>query len=134
MLAAGIPYKFTQPWANHAGGAFIQNPIPNTTATPGRASFDQGFPTVTFNPISAGGIPPFGADTNGILYALSAWAQWQQAGGVVPWDSSFSSGIGGYPLGAIVPHSVITGFFWLNGVDGNTTNPELLRTKFAGTA
>ena len=124
MIAAGIPYKFTLPWAKNAGGAYIQNPIPSTTATPGRASFDQGYPAVTFTPVSAGGIPPFGADTNGILFALSAWAQWQQAGGAVPWDSSFASGISGYPLGAIVANATVNGFFWLNGTDGNTTNPD----------
>ena len=134
MLLANQPYKFTERWGQNAPGANIQNPIPVTTSTPGRASFDQGWPTVTLTPLNAGGIPPDGTDDNGILYVLSAWAQWQQAGGTVKWDSAFSSGqtVPGYPLGAIVANATTNGFFWLNGTDGNTTNPDASGAGWTG--
>jgi len=124
MLISAIPYKFTLRWGQNAPGADITNPIPMTTGTLGRASFDQGYPPITFTALNAGGIPPDGRDDNGILYALSAWAQWQQAGGPVAWDSAFATGITGYPLGATVASATVVGWGWLNGVDGNTTNPD----------
>lgn len=124
MLIADLPYKFTLRWGQNAPGADITNPIPNTTGTPGRASFDQGYPPITFTALNAGGIPPDGRDMNGILYGLSAWNQWQQLGGPVAWDSTFSTGIGGYPLGATVASAMVVGWGWLNTVDGNTTNPD----------
>ena len=55
--------------------------IPDTSGTPGRASWAKGFTLVNMVPIPAGGIPPFGQDMNGALNPISAWIYWVQAGG-----------------------------------------------------
>src|SRR5215831_7709747 len=102
MQVSQIPTKFSIPFANNAGAGFT-NPIPvpsQVGISPGAASFHDGFPPLNFNPVGAGGIPPFGKDFNGILNAVSSWNQWQQAGAPIAWDSAFSTAIGGYPYGA----------------------------------
>lgn len=113
------------PFANGAGSGY-RNDIPEasqTGVTPGAASYTDGFPPVTFEPIASGGVPPFGADFNGILYALSVKARWNQAGGNYPFDSSFATTIGGYPVGATVQRADGKGK-WLNTTSGNTTDPD----------
>jgi hypothetical protein len=80
----------------------------------------DGFPPNTFSPTGA----PDGRDFNGILNMMSAWNWWQAAGGPVPWDSSFSTAIGGYPKGAVVASATTFGIFWLNSVENNTSNPD----------
>jgi hypothetical protein len=70
--------------------------------TPGAASYTDGFPPLTRTPIAAGGVPPFGEDMNGVLFDLSAAVQWAQAGGMYRFDSTFSTAIGGYPIGATI--------------------------------
>lgn len=61
--------------------------IPNTTTTAGRASLSQGFPTETSMPLAQGGVPPRREDFNGILYTLSSYALFQQAGGKFTYDA-----------------------------------------------
>lgn len=63
------------------------DPIPNTTATLGRASLSQGFPAETSMPLAQGGVPPKRDDFNGILYMLSIFAMFQQSGGVITYDA-----------------------------------------------
>jgi hypothetical protein len=106
----------------------LKNTIPLTTAgitTPGQASFDVGFPALTMQPTTSGGIPPQGQDFNGVLYALSAVARWSCAGGVYGYNSTFAnnSNVGGYPKLAILAKSAGTGY-WVNTLDGNTTDPD----------
>lgn len=120
MLASSIPYKFAQPFANDAGPTFITNPIPLTTSTPDAASLEQGFPAPTFSPGGA----PRGADFNGILFAISAWAQWQQAGGPIVYDAAFQTAIGGYPSAAVVQSATTAHQFWQSTTDNNVTNPD----------
>lgn len=55
--------------------------IPDTTATPGRASFTAGFPTETQLPLSQGGIAPNRLDFQGLFNLLTAFGFWQQSGG-----------------------------------------------------
>lgn len=99
--------------------------IPVTTATAGYASLSQGFPLVTRTPKAAGGIPPRGVDMNGILYAISAITRWSNAGGGYKYDSTFANdtNVAGYPAGARVLNTAGNGY-WINLVDGNTTNPD----------
>lgn len=122
MLAASIPAKFPIPFAANAGGSFVRA-IPTTTGTPGAASLDQGFPPITFTPVGAGGDPPDGRDMNGILKEVTSWNQWQQAGGPIGYDGTFSAAISGYPIGALISSATL-GQFWLSTVDGNTTDPD----------
>jgi hypothetical protein len=125
MLLSNLPAKFPVPFANAAGASYIR-PIPVPTQagiTPGAASLADGFPQICFIPTTSNGIPPAGQDLNGILNQITAWNRWQNAGGTVPYDATFSAAIGGYPYGAIV-QSTANGKLWLNVVDGNTTNPD----------
>lgn len=125
MTAAQIPTKFPIPWGNSAGGGFIRS-IPTDSQIGiqnGAASLTDGFPPLTFIPVGSGGVPPFGQDFNGIFNQLSAWARWTAASGIAPWDSSFSTAIGGYPKGAVVS-GTSAGTLYVNTVDNNTTNPN----------
>jgi hypothetical protein len=74
-------------------------------------------------PIASGGVPPNGLDMNGILKAATAPAVWFSGGGGFPFDSAWSTAVGGYPQGARVLRTDGSGY-WLNTVDNNTTDPE----------
>lgn len=128
MLASQIPVKFPLKFGQNASASFIrQVPTPSQIGIQaGAASLNDGFPPVTFLPVTGGGTPPDGRDVNGIINQLSAWAQWQAAGGLgaTPFDASFASSIGGYPAGAVVSATGVIGYFWINLVDGNTSNPD----------
>lgn len=122
MKAINAPTQTTVPFA--ASGTKNTIPVPSQQGTtPGAASMTDGFPPLTMQPIASGGIPPFGADMNGILNQLSAAVQWAQAGGQFPFNATFAAAIGGYPAGALVLNAAGTGQ-WLNTVDQNSTNPD----------
>lgn len=122
MQLSQIPTQVPLPFA--ANGT--KNTIPETSqigVTPGAASLNDGFPPLTFTPLAAGGVPPSGADFNGILNLLSQNTQWQNAGGFFPYSASFSTAIGGYPKTALLAKASGLGF-WLNLADNNTTDPD----------
>lgn len=124
MQSSNAPSKLTLPFA--ASGAKNTIPVASQIGiTPGAASYTDGFPPLTRTPLSAGGVPPSGQDTNGILYSLSSILRWSSAGAGFPYDSTFAadSNVGGYPAGARVMRSDGTGY-WLNTIDNNTTDPE----------
>lgn len=126
MQATGIPTKFPVPWANAAGPSYIRA-IPEASQIgiqAGAASLTDGFVPDNFTPAGSGGVPPFGQDANGILNQITQWLQWHEAGGPVPWDSAFSTKIGGYPAGAVVASATTAGLLWLSTTDNNTTNPD----------
>jgi hypothetical protein len=101
-----------------------KNVIPtNPPATPGLASLQLGFPPVTMIALPAGGIPPEGADFNGILNLISAASRWSQAGGGYTYDSDFATAIGGYPKGSVLVNTAGDGF-WISLVDNNTADPD----------
>jgi hypothetical protein len=129
MLIANIPAKFQEYWAQNAGGAYILIPPVAPNPTPGGASFDQGFPPAN---MTLGGIPPFGQYFNGIIQLETKWSQWFQAGGPIAYDSTFQSQISGYPLGARVGSTNVTGRYWTSTTDGNTTNPDTGGTGWLG--
>lgn len=125
MQSSNIPTKIPLPFAYNAGVGY-KNTIPTASqigVVNGRASLNDGFPPLNFVPISAGGVPPFGADVNGILNEITAITQWQQAGGFFFYDSSFSTTIGGYPKGAILQSSSNSGL-WISTAENNTTDPD----------
>jgi hypothetical protein len=124
MNFSSIPTRFPIPFANSG----TKNTIPTASQigiTPGAASLTDGFPPRTFHalPPTSDGVPPFGADFNGIFYEITGTQQWQNAGSTWPYDSTFSTAIAGYPLGALLIRADGTGF-WFNQTDANTTNPE----------
>jgi len=135
MQSTNIPTKIPLPFAYAATGSYIAT-IPTASqigVTNGKASLHDGFPPLTFTPISAGGVPPFGADFNGILNEITAITQWQQAGGFFPYDSAFSTTVGGYPKGAVILSSSFNGF-WLSSTENNTTNPDTGGAGWVATA
>jgi hypothetical protein len=130
MQSSNIPSKIPLPFAYAAGGSYV-NPIPTASqigVVNGRASLHDGFPPLTFTPIGAGGVPPFGSDMNGILNEITAIQQWQQAGGMFFYDSAFSTIINGYPKGAILQATSASGLayggLWISTVENNTSNPD----------
>lgn len=126
MLRSSIPTKFPKAFGANAGGAYIR-PVPSASQIgiqAGAASLTDGFPPLTMTDEADGGVPPFGQDMNGILNQITLWNQWQQMGGAVPWDSTFSAQIGGYPAGAIVESATTLNVFWISIVDNNSTNPD----------
>lgn len=126
MKLADIPTRFDLPWGADAGGSYIRAvPVDSQIGIQnGAASLTDGFPPLTFTPIDAGGVPPFGEDMNGILNQITAWTQASNAGIVAPWDAAFSTAIGGYPNGAIVQSTATTGKMWISTLDDNTSNPD----------
>lgn len=128
MQSSDTPLTFPDPFAWDAAGGFVTD-IPATTATPGLASLELGFPPLTFDPVASGGIPPSGADMNGILRQLSAWSQWQEAGGPVFFDGTFSTAIGGYPKWALLASTTLGGL-WMSKVENNTADPDSAPTNW----
>lgn len=110
-------------WGYAAGGSYITTPIPDTTVTPGRASFEQGSPPLSMTPKIAGGIPPFGQDYNGILNMITNNLAGLNAGQINVYDATFATDIGGYAKGAMLGMADGTGL-WINLTAGNTTNPD----------
>jgi hypothetical protein len=127
MKLSDMPSEtFPIPFANAAGiGYTRQVPVASQIGiTNGAASLTDGFPPLTFLPVGSGGIPPFGQDFNGLLNQITQWTQWQNAGGLMVYNSAFSTAIGGYPQSAVVASATTAGIVWLNTVDNNTTNPD----------
>lgn len=123
MQYSNLPTRIQVPFAE--SGPKNTVPVPSQVSiTPGAASFTTGFPPLTMTPVAAGGVPPFGQDMNGVLFDATAWARWQSAGGMVQYDSSFSTAVGGYPLGAILASALYPLVYWCNAVDNNTSNPD----------
>jgi hypothetical protein len=124
MKAVDVPDFFPIPFADQAAVGYIRD-IPTTpTGTTGQSSLQLGFPPANFDPVSAGGVPPFGQDFNGLNYRITGWSRWFSAGAPNYWESTFSTDIGGYPAGAIVSAVGKLGSFWLCLVDDNTSNPD----------
>lgn len=123
MNSSDVPSRITKAFGVNG----LKNTIPvdssTTTDNNGVATFDKGFPEITMQPLSAGGIPPSGKDMNGVLYSTTIQQQWQNAGMTYPFSQAFSDAVSGYPKGAIVPSSVYTGQ-WLNLNEANGTSPE----------
>jgi len=126
MQISNLPAtKLAIPFASSAGGGYTRI-IPQASQigiTAGAASLTDGFPPLNFLPVGSGGVPPFGQDMNGILNEITAWTRWQNAGGLVPYDSAFSTAIGGYPQGAMLAGTA-AGSVFLSTADNNTTNPN----------
>ena len=119
-MPISAPDKIITPWATSG----LKATIPET-ADPvlGRAGFDQGFPAINMTPKTAGGIAPFGQDFNGILFDVTQALQFMQAGGTFPYDSTWATAVGGYPVGALVSRTDNQGL-WRNTVANNLTDPE----------
>jgi len=93
------PTTIVEPFANSGS----KNTIPVTASpTPGRASLDTGFPSLTMTPVSQGGVPPSGLDFNGILNWITQHTTWLNGGGQYTFDATLAAFIGGYPVGMVL--------------------------------
>lgn len=93
MTSVVQPDLIPQPWSQSGS----HTTIPDTTSEFGRASWSLGFPPETALPLNAGGIPPNWLDFQGVLYALSQHAIFEQAGGRYAWNTDTN-----YPAGACI--------------------------------
>lgn len=123
MNSSDIPSRIIKPFGLNG----LKNAIPvdssTTTDNNGVATFDKGFPPVTMQPLSAGGIPPSGKDMNGVIYSVTLQQQWQNAGAGYTFSQDFSDAVGGYPKGSVVANSTLNGQ-WISLNEANTTPPE----------
>ena len=114
------PVNLQVPFANTGS----KNTIPVASQigiVAGAASFTDGFPPLTTTPIAAGGVPPAGADFNGILNILSQHTTFQNGGGKYRFDAALSTAIGGYPVGFVLQDDVGLNSY-VNILAANTTN------------
>ena len=122
MQLSQIPTLVPLPFANSGS----KNVIPTASQigiTSGAASLTDGFPPLTYTPLTAGGVPPSAQDFNGILNLLSANTQWENAGGFYTYNATFSTAIGGYPKSALLAKASGVGY-WLASVDNLATDPD----------
>lgn len=117
------PPLVSRAFARGAAAPYIQNPIPNTTVDPGRASFELGFPPQTMTEIFAGGTPPYGQDVNGIFFMLSSHIVALQAGQPYTYNAGLATEMGGYAVGTVLGMSDGTGL-WINTTAANQTDPD----------
>lgn len=116
-MAATVPVNLTLPFAN----AGAKNTIPNAATGSELASFTQGFPPITMQPVVAGGRPPDGKDFNGILYQLSTHTLWQNSGGLYKYDATVAAAIGGYSKGMVLLANDNVSSY-ISAVDNNSVN------------
>ncbi|PIT49142.1 hypothetical protein BHC46_02575 [Snodgrassella alvi] len=90
---------------------------------PEDATWSDGFPNVTMQPVESGGLPPKGMDFNGIFNALSDTTVHLQKGGLFYFDKDYSDSFGGYQTGAILISDDNTKLF-ISTSDNNTNNPN----------
>ena len=90
------PNKIPRPFADSGD----KNSIPDSSGSIGFASWQEGFPAITSEPFSSGGVAPKRADFNGIFNALSLATLWQQQGGVYAYDNTTD-----YEVGNVVLYS-----------------------------
>ena len=90
---------------------------------PEDATWSDGFPNVTMQPVESGGLPPKGMDFNGIFNALSDTAVHLQKGGFFYFDQSYSAAFSGYQKGAILIADDNARLF-ISTSDNNTNNPN----------
>jgi hypothetical protein len=126
MKKVDIPRKFPIAFGQFADTPYIDViPVDSQIGLqPGRASLYTGFVPVNMQQIAEGGIPPYGQDTNGILFQSTSWDRWLSVGGPVYYDADFATGSGGYPAEAIIRSRIVVGNLWMSTVDDNVSDPD----------
>jgi hypothetical protein len=125
MQKSNAPTKLTVAFASGTGAGPV-NTVPLTPgAIPGTASYQTGFTSVNMEPIASGGVPPFGADFNGLFKDATLARMWQEAGYTYSFDAAFAgdANIGGYPAGSVLLMGTGKGL-WINQTDNNSQNPD----------
>ncbi|WP_432785021.1 hypothetical protein AAEX37_01943 [Oligella sp. MSHR50489EDL] len=129
------PVLIPQPFANSG----IKSQINNTRQqgqAPQDATWSEGFPAITMEHHTQGGLPPNGPDVNAVLNALSEHIFYIQKGGRYVFDETFAQAIGGYPKGAVLQSKNGDREF-LSLINNNKTDPDSLNSAgwlaYAGT-
>lgn len=118
-----MPKLLTTPFAASAAPEY-RTDIQNATGeAPNSATYQEGFPPITFQPLSSSGIPPKGADFNGVLYDITDNIVFLTQGGVYPYNAAYATSIGGYPLNARV--SLNNGNIVQSRIANNTNDPNV---------
>lgn len=113
------PTLITTPFAENGD----KNTIPESVgAEPQNATMQAGFPPITQQKISEGGIPPERNDFNGILNLYGQHIVHLNKGLPYEFDQSFADTIGGYPLNARVMLS--NGDIVQSTIANNVNNPN----------
>ncbi|WP_369608211.1 phage tail protein [Snodgrassella alvi] len=116
------PTLIPQAFANNGSKNTIQN-----TRQPGQdmedATWSDGFPNVTMQPVESGGLPPKGMDFNGIFNTLSESIVYIQKGGVFYFDKDYANAFGGYQTGAVLMADDNTRLF-VSTMDKNSNDPN----------
>ncbi|AYP68900.1 tail fiber protein [Acinetobacter phage vB_AbaM_IME285] len=114
------PTLITTPFAENGD----KNIIPESVgAEPQNATMQAGFPPITQQKISEGGIPPERNDFNGILNLYGQHIVHLNKGLPYEFDQAFADTIGGYPLNARV--MLDNGDIVRSTVANNTNNPNV---------
>ena len=113
------PKLLTIPFADTGA----KNDIPVSGAIePQRATLQVGFPAITQQKITEGGIPPERADFNGILNLYGQHIVHLNKGLAYEFDQDFADAIGGYPLHAEI--MLKNGDRAVNNVPDNLNDPN----------
>lgn len=126
-----MPKLIKTPFAAEAAEGYRTDIQETTGAAPNSATYQFGFPPDTMKSITAGGMPPKGADMNGILYDITDNLVFLTQGGGYGFDGAYAASIGGYPLNARL--RLANGDIVKSTIDGNTNNPNVDMTGWVKT-
>lgn len=113
------PTLVTTPFAENGD----KNTIPESVgANPQNATMQTGFPPITQQKISEGGIPPERNDFNGILNLYGQHIVHLNKGLPYEFDQAFANAIGGYPLNARL--MLDNGDIVQSTISNNVNNPN----------
>lgn len=124
------PSYIPTPFANQGQ----KNTIPVADQGNYLASWSLGFPPVTSEPLSEGGLPPTRLDVNGALNVLSAFVYYLQLGGFFTFDPDLASYIGGYPNGMMLWYNDGTNVYPLVSTKNNNTDNFISNPAYIGTS
>ena len=122
-----------QPFASGSGVNFGGKNAINAATNSPYASLNDGFPLITMQPASSGGVPPVGPDFNGILNWITQYTTWIGGGGQFAFNSALVTATGGYPVGATLQLNSGYGCV-VNTSALNTQDPNAAMTGWWGTA
>lgn len=113
------PTLINTPFAQNGDKSIIQE---TAGSEPNSATWEFGFPVITSEPISSGGLPPKRVDFNGALNTITANIVHQSKGLMYEFDAAYAAKIGGYPLNARLV--LTTGEIVRSTVAANTNDPN----------
>jgi len=124
-MPAPTPQELLTAIAADANPVNITSPMPVTPpVSPSNAAcIEDGFPPITMQSELSGGLPPLGADMNGILFLITSHTLWVESGQLYPYSADIAAAIGGYAAGSILGMADGSGI-WLCTLADNSSNPD----------